>query len=309
MISSELAAPARLRADIGSRCARYYRIRHKHYFELISSILAFYERSLNPGVFRTDEANAAPCFHPRPQRAWFNSGKAGGAVETFDLSVSELEGIQQIATLHFAPLLLPKLPFGLLAESVLPCPKCRTPPGAASELRGPASAQNEGSIEDVLQLTHIAGPFVRTEGFDGRSRHIRDGHTQTLRRLLQEVVNQRRQIFFPVAQGRHLNREDTEAVIQVLKKAAFADGFREVVIRGGNYPDVDLMGLVVTDRFEPAGRENALRKLGVHPRVLKTVRTGRGAWFMAATSSMHAALKSRTLRRYGFLMPSDLAAI
>jgi len=56
------------------------------------------------------------------------------------------------------------------------------------------------------------------------------------------------------------------------------------------------------------GRENALRRLGVHPRVLKTVRTSRGAWFMAATTTMNAALKTRTLRRYGFLMPSDLAA-
>lgn len=31
--------------------------------------------------------------------------------------------------------------------------------------------------------------------------------------------------------------------------------------------------------------EHALRRLGVHPRLLKTVRTGRGAWFMAATST------------------------
>ncbi len=57
-----------------------------------------------------------------------------------------------------------------------------------------------------------------------------------------------------------------------------------------------------------AGREHALRRLGVHPRLLKTVRTGRGAWFMAATATMHAGLKISTLRRYGFLMPSDLAA-
>ena len=57
-----------------------------------------------------------------------------------------------------------------------------------------------------------------------------------------------------------------------------------------------------------AGREHALRRLEVHPRVLKTVRTGRGAWFMAATTTMNAGLKTGTLRRYGFLMPSDLAS-
>jgi RNA-directed DNA polymerase len=57
------------------------------------------------------------------------------------------------------------------------------------------------------------------------------------------------------------------------------------------------------------GRERALQRLGVHPRLLKTVRTGRGAWFMANTTTMNAGLKVRTLRRYGFLMPSDLAAM
>jgi RNA-directed DNA polymerase len=57
------------------------------------------------------------------------------------------------------------------------------------------------------------------------------------------------------------------------------------------------------------GRENALRKLGVHPRLLPTVRTSRGAWFMANTSTVNAGLKVKTLRRFGFLMPSDLAVM
>jgi group II intron reverse transcriptase/maturase len=56
------------------------------------------------------------------------------------------------------------------------------------------------------------------------------------------------------------------------------------------------------------GRQRALRRLGIHPGLLKTVRTSRGAWRMAATSTMHAGLRNQTLRRYGFLMPSDLAA-
>lgn len=55
------------------------------------------------------------------------------------------------------------------------------------------------------------------------------------------------------------------------------------------------------------GRERVLRRLGVHPALLKTVRTSRGAWAMARSRTMHAALKSNTLRRLGFLMPSDLA--
>jgi RNA-directed DNA polymerase len=57
-----------------------------------------------------------------------------------------------------------------------------------------------------------------------------------------------------------------------------------------------------------AGRERALQQLGVPRGVLATVRTSRGAWCMAATSTMHCGLRTHTLRRHGFLMPSDLAA-
>ena len=55
-----------------------------------------------------------------------------------------------------------------------------------------------------------------------------------------------------------------------------------------------------------AGRENALRRLGVHPRLLLFAHTDRGSWFMARNAVMNSALGTRTLRRYGFLMPSDL---
>ena len=55
------------------------------------------------------------------------------------------------------------------------------------------------------------------------------------------------------------------------------------------------------------GRERALRRLGVPAQMLKTVRTGRGAWRMAATPTMQTALRNQTLRQFGFLVPSDLA--
>ncbi len=56
------------------------------------------------------------------------------------------------------------------------------------------------------------------------------------------------------------------------------------------------------------GRCRALRRLGVSESMLRWVPTCRGAWFVAARQMMHTALRNRTLRRYGFVMPSDLAA-
>jgi RNA-directed DNA polymerase len=58
---------------------------------------------------------------------------------------------------------------------------------------------------------------------------------------------------------------------------------------------------------EPKGRERNLRKLGLTGRELKVAQSSRGAWHLAKTGSIHKALSNANLRRYGFLMASDLA--
>jgi RNA-directed DNA polymerase len=57
------------------------------------------------------------------------------------------------------------------------------------------------------------------------------------------------------------------------------------------------------------GREAALRRLGVPPQRATAGRSSRGAWRMARHAVVQEALNNRTLKRYGFLMPSDLAKL
>ena len=57
------------------------------------------------------------------------------------------------------------------------------------------------------------------------------------------------------------------------------------------------------------GRLRALRRLGLRGRLLKVAHSSQGAWGLASTGSLHTALSNKTLKRYGFWMPSDLAAI
>jgi group II intron reverse transcriptase/maturase len=57
------------------------------------------------------------------------------------------------------------------------------------------------------------------------------------------------------------------------------------------------------------GRERALRRRGLRGRMLKVAFSSRGAWPLAANGSVQTALSNATLRRFGFVMPSDLAAI
>jgi RNA-directed DNA polymerase len=58
-----------------------------------------------------------------------------------------------------------------------------------------------------------------------------------------------------------------------------------------------------------AGRGHALQRLGLRGRMLKAAFSSRGAWHMARTGSVQTALSNSVLRRHGFLVPSDLAAI
>jgi RNA-directed DNA polymerase len=56
------------------------------------------------------------------------------------------------------------------------------------------------------------------------------------------------------------------------------------------------------------GRLRKLRQLGLRGRLLKVAHSGRGAWRVAASPSLQTALSNKVLRRWGFMMPSDLAA-
>ena len=57
------------------------------------------------------------------------------------------------------------------------------------------------------------------------------------------------------------------------------------------------------------GRERKLRALGIKGRLIQVASSVRGAWRIAAAHAMQAALSNAVLRRTGFLMPSDLAAM
>jgi group II intron reverse transcriptase/maturase len=57
-----------------------------------------------------------------------------------------------------------------------------------------------------------------------------------------------------------------------------------------------------------AGRLRHLKQLGAKGRLLGVAFSGKGAWSIARNGALHQALSNQLLRRFGFLMPSDLAA-
>ena len=51
-----------------------------------------------------------------------------------------------------------------------------------------------------------------------------------------------------------------------------------------------------------------VRRLGVGERLIALVPTRRGAWFMSSNALLHKGLSNAILKRYGFVVPSNLAA-
>lgn len=60
---------------------------------------------------------------------------------------------------------------------------------------------------------------------------------------------------------------------------------------------------------DKAGRLRRLRHLGLRGKALGVATSRRGAWGVAKQPELHRALGNAVLRRYGFLLPSDLAAM
>lgn len=58
----------------------------------------------------------------------------------------------------------------------------------------------------------------------------------------------------------------------------------------------------------PAGRRNALKKLGLKDPTLGKCYSRQGAWPMARNLKLQQALNNRTLTRYGFIIPWQVAA-
>jgi RNA-directed DNA polymerase len=59
----------------------------------------------------------------------------------------------------------------------------------------------------------------------------------------------------------------------------------------------------------PAGRIRKLRSLGLTGQLLKVAFSSKGAWHISRTGSLQKALSNETIRRAGFFLPSDLAAL
>src|SRR5262245_19247170 len=114
----------------------------------------------------------------------------------------------------------------------------------ASELRQirrldlSVARHNDGTLDRVLELTHVARPVVLFERAHGRRRDTHDLSVVLSRIDPNELRRQQRQILGPLSQWRHRQQNGVEPEIQILSKLALTHGLVGIGVRRANQSKV-----------------------------------------------------------------------
>ena len=96
----------------------------------------------------------------------------------------------------------------------------------------------------------LPGPVVLHQHVDRRGRDAADVLVVLLGVLFEEVVGQQQDVRLALAQGRHVDREDVQPVVEIAPEGAVLDRLLEVAVGGRDDAHVDLDGALAADALE-----------------------------------------------------------
>jgi hypothetical protein len=109
---------------------------------------------------------------------------------------------------------------------------------------------DDRTLEHVFQLPYVSRPVVSGKGVEQRRRNRVDALVMLFCKPLHQMVGEYGDVTVPLAQGRHDDREDTQAVIQVSPKSTGFHFFQQVPIRRGDHSHIDLDRARRSETFE-----------------------------------------------------------
>src|SRR5579864_7937814 len=104
------------------------------------------------------------------------------------------------------------------------------------------------ALEDVPQFTHVAGPGVPLEQAHRRVADAPDRAAVAAIRIGDERLDEDGQIVLAVAEGRQLDREHVQPVIEVFAKLVLPDGLERLDVRRRDDANVDALFALAADR-------------------------------------------------------------
>ena len=120
-------------------------------------------------------------------------------------------------------------------DSLDRAPACRS----MRKDEGVAWGGDDRTLDDVLQLPHIAGPRLPCQCVEHRSGITWISLRCRSANRLDEVPREKRNVFGPMAQGRDDDRKDVQAIVQIGTKRAPLHHLPKVLVGGRNHPNVD----------------------------------------------------------------------
>src|SRR3989442_5836922 len=97
--------------------------------------------------------------------------------------------------------------------------------------------EHDRPLDPVLELPHVPGPRVGHEALERARRQAADRLPVAGRLATKEVRDEQRNVFRALPEGRQLDVNDRDVVIEVPEKAAVVDGLAKVAARRGDDAD------------------------------------------------------------------------
>ncbi|MGB7296048.1 MAG: hypothetical protein WBC70_10705 [Candidatus Aminicenantales bacterium] len=98
-------------------------------------------------------------------------------------------------------------------------------------------------FDDVTELPDVALPGIFCHSGDGLGRELSRPEVVFLGEVAAEVFDEKGDILFFIPERRRIDRNDVEAEEEIVTELPFADLFFQVLVGGGDNPDVDLADL------------------------------------------------------------------
>ncbi len=169
--------------------------------------------------------------------------------------------------------------------------------------KGFGVAQDNGTLNDVLELANISRPAI---GLENLHRPLFDGSdflSDPLAKPCDEILGEHRYIRHAFAQRGHRDRHDVQPIKEVLAKLAFAHELLGIAMGCRQDPNVDRYGLIAAHTFDFALLQHAQQgDLNVRRKVANFVQEDRTAICRLEASEM--AL--RGARESAFFMAEEL---
>src|SRR5207249_5425783 len=105
-----------------------------------------------------------------------------------------------------------------------------------------APPEHDPADHDSLDLPHVARPFVTRQHLERARRHAPHVAVALTRGLPDEVLDEERDVLAPLAERRHVDGHDVQAVVEVLTELARPHRALEVDVGRRDHAHVDRDG-------------------------------------------------------------------